>query len=92
VLTRLPSDARFAPLDAAEVITRRFVDVVTLPDADASTIHARFAEVGIVGGAVYDGLVALTAIVRGLPLATRDQRARPTYAALGIQPIVLAAA
>jgi predicted nucleic acid-binding protein len=47
-------------------------------------LHARLAELGIAGGAVYDALVAATAAEHGITLATRDRRAAETYRALDI--------
>lgn len=41
------------------------------------------AEGEIVGGAVYDGLIAATATERGLHLLSLDRRAVRTYAAIG---------
>jgi hypothetical protein len=40
---------------------------------------------GIVGGALYDGIVAATAREHGLTLKSFDTRASATYRALGIQ-------
>ena len=47
------------------------------------------SELGIAGGAAYDGLVALAAMEHGAELATRDQRARPTYERVGASVIVV---
>jgi predicted nucleic acid-binding protein len=44
---------------------------------------------GVAGGAVYDGLVALAAKEHGLALATRDARARGTYDAVGVDVILV---
>lgn len=44
----------------------------------------RFADLGIVGGAVYDGLVALAAHAHDRILLTRDERAERTYRRLEI--------
>lgn len=46
-------------------------------------------ELGIGGGAVYDALVAAVAIEQGLPLVSRDQRALPTYQAMGADLVLL---
>ncbi len=46
------------------------------------------AAIGVTGGAVHDALVGQAAKDHGLPLATRDARARATYEALGL-PVVL---
>lgn len=47
------------------------------------------SRVGIAGGAVYDGLVALAAKEHGATLATRDARARGTYDAVGVKVIIV---
>jgi predicted nucleic acid-binding protein len=52
-------------------------------------VHATLSRMGIAGGAVYDGLVALAAKEHGVPLATRDARARGTYDAVGVKVIVV---
>lgn len=85
VLTRLPGDARLTPGDAAELIDANFAEVLTLRDAAAKTIHRSLASLGIAGGAVFDALVASAAREAEVPLATRDGRAGPTYAGLGVE-------
>jgi len=52
-------------------------------------VHATLSRIGIAGGAVYDGLVALAAREHGMSLATRDARARGTYDAVGVKVIVV---
>lgn len=84
VLTRLPGDARVAPLDAVELIEENFAEPLSFSTQTVNQVHKMLAVSGIAGGAVYDGLVALAAQENGLPLATRDQRARSTYEVLGL--------
>ncbi|MFS0894857.1 PIN domain-containing protein [Microbacterium sp. 179-I 3D3 NHS] len=84
VLTRLPGDARLSPGLAAQVIARAFPASVSLPTEDALNAVATFADAGIAGAAVYDGLVALAARAAGKPLLSCDRRAIPTYAALQV--------
>ncbi len=48
------------------------------------------SRLGIAGGAVYDGLVALAAVEHGTSLATRDLRATPTYELVGANVLVAA--
>jgi predicted nucleic acid-binding protein len=90
VLTRLPGDARLSPADAARLLDARFPAPLTLSDQNAGTVHATLSRLGIAGGAVYDGLVALAARERGMALATRDARARGTYDAVGVKVILVA--
>lgn len=44
---------------------------------------ARLQEVGVAGGATYDGLIALTAAASDATLVTLDRRALSTYALVG---------
>jgi hypothetical protein len=84
VLTRLPGDARVAPLDAVTLIRANFGETALLEGEVAATAPESLAPLGIVGRATYDALVALCARGRELPLATRDSRAAATYQALGV--------
>lgn len=85
VLTRLPGDARLSAPDAVVLIRANFGPPL-LPDAaDTADLPAVLASRGIVGGAVYDALVALAARAHGCRLATRDARAIGTYAAIGAE-------
>lgn len=84
VLTRLPGDARLAPRDAADLLSARFDRPLMLAEDRAAALPRILAELGIAGGAVYDALVGLAALDAGLPLATRDARARSTYDAVGV--------
>lgn len=90
VLTRLPGDARLAAEDAARLLGTRFTKPLTLSDVMAPKVHVILSHLGIAGGAVYDGLVALAAREHGLALVTRDARARGTYDAVGADVIVVA--
>jgi toxin FitB len=89
VLTRLPGDARLAAEDAARLLDARFTTPLTLSGLPARTVHATLSRLGITGGAVYDGLVALAAKEHGVALATRDARARVTYDAIGVKVILV---
>lgn len=84
VLTRLPGDARVSASDAAQLIDENFAQPLALSSAVACGSHRECAAAGVTGGATYDALVALAARERGVPLATRDARARSTYEAVGI--------
>ena len=89
VLTRLPGDARLGADDAARLLDARFTTPLVLSGGHARKLHATLSRLGIAGGAVYDGLVALAAKEHGVPLATRDARARGTYDAVGVKVIVV---
>lgn len=84
VLTRLPGDARVAPPDAVRLLRERFGTAAVLDSRSARSAPAALAAAGVSGGATYDGLVALAARAAGVPLATRDRRARSTYRLLGV--------
>ncbi len=90
VLTRLPGDARLSAEDAARLLDARFTMPLTLSGPSARRIHVTLSRLGIAGGAVYDGLVALAAKEHGVALATRDARARGTYDAVGVKVILVA--
>ena len=89
VLTRLPGDARLSADDAARLLDARFTTPLTLSGSRAGKVLSALSRLGIAGGAVYDGLVALAAQEHGLPLATRDARARGTYDAVGVKVILV---
>ena len=84
VLTRLPGDARVAPLDAVRLLRDRFEPAAVPGAGSVRSAPAVLAAGGVVGGATYDGLVALAALSAGLPLASRDRRALSTYRLLGV--------
>jgi predicted nucleic acid-binding protein len=88
VLTRLPGDARLSAEDAARLLDARFATPLVLSGPRARTVHVTLSRLGVAGGAVYDGLVALAAMEHGVALATRDARARGTYDALGVKVIL----
>ena len=90
VLTRLPGDARLSADDAARLLDARFTAPLALSGATARKVHVTLSRLGIAGGAVYDGLVALAAKEHGVALATRDARARGTYEAVGVDIIIVA--
>ncbi len=83
VLTRLPGRSRLTGEDAARLLAHRFCAPLTLSVQTQQRIPELFAGIGIAGGAVYDGLVALAALEHGTVLATRDARAAPTYERVG---------
>jgi len=84
VLTRLPSDARLRPADAALLIEDRFPSIIALGADESTVLVSELARLAIAGGAVYDALIAVTARSAGATLVTRDRRAEATYRKLGI--------
>jgi predicted nucleic acid-binding protein len=84
VLTRLPAEKRLTASAAAHLINSEFPESRFLPEPAQTTLHMRFIEAGIAGGAVYDGLVAAAATHHGAILVTCDVRARSTYQAMQV--------
>lgn len=84
VLTRLPGSARRSPTEVAHLLENNFPKTRFLEAERASDLSRRLPRLGIAGGAVYDALVGETAVQHRLELATRDQRATPTYRLLDV--------
>ncbi|MBI5161337.1 MAG: type II toxin-antitoxin system VapC family toxin [Micrococcales bacterium] len=84
VLSRLPSPFGVSGPQAVELLGN-FAEPFVLSEQAARAAPQQFALLGITGGAVYDGLVALAAREQAAVLATRDARARSTYEAVGVE-------
>lgn len=82
VLTRMPGgvDHRLA----SEVVVARLAPLEIRLTSSMGDATARLVEAGVHGGAVYDGIIGLTAAAGGCRLLTRDARAARTYEALGV--------
>lgn len=86
VLTRLPEPQRADPAMVVEFFTRNFAgDPLALDARRARSVPDRLAAMGILGGAVYDGLIALTAFDGNATLVSLDQRAEPVYQRCGVR-------
>ncbi|MGH2719856.1 MAG: type II toxin-antitoxin system VapC family toxin [Actinomycetota bacterium] len=85
VLTRLPGPARRSPATVARMLAQGFPEGRFLSAEGARRLMASLGTAGIAGGSVYDALVGAVAVEHGLPLASRDVRALPTYRALGVR-------
>lgn len=90
VLTRLPHGSRRSPAAVRAILATDFPETRFLEGEGAADLARRLPGLGVAGGAVYDALVAATARAHGLPLLTRDRRARSTYDALGVDVRCLA--
>lgn len=89
VLTRLPQDVRLSGPDAAKVLAS-VVRTTRVLSADEQVGFAEWVKgSGVVGGAVYDALVAWVSKCAELPLLTRDARALPTYRAVGVEILLI---
>ena len=85
VLTRLPPPHRASPERASGFLHEAFGEHwITLSGSSLSKLVRDFAELGIWGGAAYDGLIGATVKSVGAKLYTCDRRARTTYALLGV--------
>lgn len=89
VLTRLPGPARRTPAAVARIIAANFPHTRFLGASAAAELLTALAVKGVAGGAVYDAMVAATAIENGVPLVTRDLRALGTYRALEAETVVV---
>jgi hypothetical protein len=86
VLTRLPSGLAVPPALAVKVLGRRFDQPpLRLGDAERGRVLDTLADAGVLGGASYDGLVALEAKAHARTLITLDERAQATYRRLGAE-------
>ncbi len=83
VLTRRLSE-RLSPARAAWVLERAFPNPCWLTAEGAARLYRLIGEGQVVGGAVYDGLVAQAALDNGRTLLTLDRRARRVYDAVGV--------
>jgi len=85
VLTRLPPPQRVPAPVALDYLKQSFaLPPIVLPADGYPDLLNRAAARGIAGGAVYDGLVAVTAQHAGATLLTLDRRAVTTYEQLGV--------
>lgn len=86
VLTRLPDPFRAEPSLVAEYLDRNFPnECLTLPASEQSRLPGAMADAGVSGGAVYDGVVAITAKCAEVTLLSLDRRAARTYERLGVE-------
>jgi predicted nucleic acid-binding protein len=83
VLTRMPGGLAVDAPTAASLLQRVFGDPVWLSPSDNTALLRRLGPVGIIGGGVYDAMVAESALTNGRTLLTRDRRAIPVYELIG---------
>ncbi len=83
-LSRMPLGRRLAPAVVLEWLARSFQDPwLALPGPQAQHALQTAVAAGIRGGALYDALIAGTALHFGHALLSADRRAERVYAALG---------
>lgn len=86
VLTRLPEPFRAPARTAMEYLAENFpARRLVLPATEQRALPETMERAGVRGGAVYDGLVGLTAKVAGAQLLSLDTRAAQTYDRLGVE-------
>lgn len=84
VLTRLPPPHRASPGIVHAFIAERFTDpFLTLSEGGYQELLATVAAGQILGGTVYDALIAFTAVEHDATLMSLDQRAAVTYETVG---------
>lgn len=85
VLTRLPPPLRLGAGQADAVLAKLFPEPCWLSASDLSHLRGRLAELGIVGGSVYDALCGQASHLDNRVLLTRDRRAERTYGSLAVR-------
>lgn len=91
VLTRLPAGLAVDAGTASAVLAERFPEPsLTVAAVERTALISTLARAGVVGGASYDGLVALEAAAYDRPLLTLDRRAVETYQRLGAAHRIIA--
>ena len=89
-MTRLPDPYRVDAAPAIAFLTARSREPWLTLDATQSSATLRNAvESAIVGGALYDALIAATAQAHDATVITLDRRAEPTYRRVGARIEVL---
>ena len=84
-LTRMPEPLRISGVVAADALGRAWGRrTLALPPDLAGELPGVLSRGSVVGGASYDGLVALTAQAHHCSLVSLDRRAERTYRMLGI--------
>lgn len=84
VLTRLPAPHRISPGIAQEFLANQFTaPFLTLQATGYRSLIETLSTYNIVGGAVYDALIACTAAGAGATLISCDKRAIKTYEQCG---------
>lgn len=83
-LSRMPEGRRIAAAVVLEALERRFPDAwLQLGSSEVAQGLRKAVDAGIRGGALYDALVAVTAVAHGATVLTADRRAIATYDAVG---------
>ena len=85
VLTRLPQPNRAPARLVTEFLKYHFPEpVLSLPPSLYASLLELAADEAILGGSIYDALIAATALHSGATLVTMDRRAARTYQLVGV--------
>ncbi len=80
----MPEGRRIAATVVFEALQRGFAKPWLMMDGEALREALRTAvEAGVRSGALYDALIAATAVAHDAEVLSADQRALPTYRAMG---------
>jgi predicted nucleic acid-binding protein len=86
VLTRLPAPYRVPATLVVDFLADRFPEEpLTMNPRALAQLVAELARIGIAGGTVYDGFVAMSAAAHKATLMTLDRRAEATYRRCGVR-------
>ncbi len=89
-MSRMPEGQRLAPETVRSWLEHRFgARWLALPATGARRALQIAVEHGIRGGALYDALIAATAVHHDHILLSADRRAASSYAALGVEVVYL---
>ena len=89
-LTGFPAPYRTPAREVARWLGERCATILAPPTMDAHRdLAATLAHTGVIGGAAYDALIALTAKLAGAPLVSLDRRAMATYRLVGAEAHLL---
>ena len=85
VLTGFPPPYRSSPAVVLEWMENRFAGLLPVPTPEQHRdLVSKLAAAGRIGGAVYDGLIGLSAMLADAELVTADKRAAGIYDLLGV--------
>jgi predicted nucleic acid-binding protein len=84
-LCRMPEPFRASPNVVADYLKRRWADRVIVPPAQVvADLPDRCRKAGVLGSAIYDGLIGVTADAHSSELITLDRRALSNLMKLGV--------
>ena len=90
VLTRLPPPHRAPAGVVRDFLAARFPEpYLSLTPAEYRALIPTLTDLGITGGATYDGLISITAAKAGATLVSCDLRALRTYERCGVRVSLL---